>query len=494
MAWALYLSNTSAAFVTDAQLAELDDYELVSRIGPAARAEHLSRRIGHIVYALICAAGAINSRSQMLRSISLLHSLLTSADANLLRTAVRGLVQAYKSDSRISTYSQSDHDLDPPFLRPLVSIAVNRISDVELSAMAAHSLAILLGCSSFDSSVDNAVAPDICAQADVQTRRLIALLITEVVLTSSPRALVALSQLLRRDAARLAFCEKDGLSTLASTLQTHPGKSHTAIGEVVATATEYTDANPVYASYHAVFSVWMLTFATRSDITEAILQNVISSRLVVVLARLLNHASGQRLKIARLTLASLRNMVVGSTSLHHRIRRDLLAAEVPAVIRRLMRMASVQGSLMGNDDDAVADAQTLLDVLDEERMTMSTLDEYVAEVRAGALHASPAHEDDNFWVNHTEAIIDQFRDVTAILADYVKNPKTPPEIRVLACSDLANLLRQSTKARRVILNLSDLKNCLMDLMVHSEDLELKSSALLCVQNMLLHRTLHQRGS
>lgn len=491
MAWSLYLSNASATSVTDAQLAELDDYELICRADSRQAADHLSRRIGPIVYALVCASGAINSRAQMLRSTTLLHSLLTSADASLLRTAVIGLVEAHVSDPRTSSVSHSDHSVEPLFLRPLVNIAIKRISDKELSTVAAHSLAILLGCPSFDSH-DDPIPPDVRTQADIQTRRLISLLITEVVLSSSPRALASLAQLLRRNSSRVAFCEKDGVSTLASTLQTHPGKDHTALGEVVATAHESADVNPVYAAYHAVFCVWMLSFATKPDVVEIILRNVISSRLVVILARLLNHASGQRLKIARVTLASLRNMAVGTTSSHRRIRRDLLAVEVPSILNRLMRMAAVQGSLMGSDEDAVLDAQTLLDALDREKETMSTLDAYLAEVRAGALHSSPVHENENFWVTHTEAIVEQFPDIVDSLGVTVMNPKTPSSIKIIACCDLAHLMRHNPKARRIVLRISGLKVCLMTLMVDSADLELKKAALLCVQNMMMHSSLRQR--
>lgn len=524
MAWALYLSNATATSVTDAQLAELDDYELAVRAGSRARDEHLSHRIGHIVHALVCAAGAIKSRSQMLRSVTTLHTLLTSIGPDMLQTAVRELVTVFESDPR--TKSQSWHTLqstfsptspsrvceqiqsndqisptveaDPPFLRPLVSIAVNRVSDAELSTMAAEVLAILLGHPSFDephkASCTSDIPPYICTQTDVQLRRLIAMLITEIVLTSSPRALAILSRLLRRDTAREIFCEKDGVSTLASTLQTQPDKPQTAIGEQVATVA-YVNAreDPVYASYHAVFSLWMLTFATRPRAVQIFLENVVSSRLVVILARLLNHASGQRLKIARVTLAAAHNMALGETSLHHRVRRDMVAAHVPSILRRLMQMASVRGSLMGNDDDAVADARTLLDKLEHERAHMTTVDAYVAEVRAGALHASPVHIDSAFWAKHSNAIVEHHHDVLTLLFNTVCNELAAMDKRVVACHDLANLIQNSAIARRSVLKNPTIKSTLMALMVTATDPELKKATLLCVQLMLIGRTFRSDG-
>lgn len=494
------------------------------RAGSRSRHDHLSQRIGHIVHALVCAAGAIKSRTQMLRAVTTLHTLLTTVSPDMLRMAVHGVASVYQSDPRTDTQSWNliqptfspmspsqvadgtfdaspsvASNSDPPFLRPLVSIAVNRVSDTEISTIAADVLAILLGHPSFDKSISVSSTPDIpphiCAQVDIQTRKVISMLITEIVLTSSPRALAALSRLLRRDTARAIFCEKDGVSTLASTLYTQPGKSQTAIGEQVAIVSHANvSASPVYASYHAVFSVWMLTFAMRPQVVQLFLQNVVSSRLVVILARLLNHASGQRLKIARVTLASLRNMASGETTLHRRIRRDMLAADVPAVLRRLMQMTSIRGSLMGTDDDAVTDAQTLLDSLEHERASMTTVDAYIAEVRAGVIHSTPVHSDPSFWSRQSDSIMDQYPDTFPLLFDTVSNEKSPSQERVLACNDLANLLQHSAAARRASLKNPSVKPTLMALMVGVTDPALKKAAMLCVQHMLLRRSFRSGGA
>lgn len=483
MAWALYLSAASSSSVTDDQLAELDDYELASRAGPSTRAEHLSRRIGHIVFALVCAAGALNSRQQMLRAVSLLQALLSSADPPLLASAAQGLVSAY------CAHANNDR---PDFLAPLVSIAVDRVSDEQLSATAAHSLCILLGCPVFEPALDKHIPADVCEQVHVQTRKVIAMLITEVMLTASPPALAALSQLLRRDSARLAFCEKDGVSSLAAVLQTQPGHIHTAIGELVATSTRdgrgVGASDPVYASYHAVFSVWMLTFASCDKVLQTVLDKFVSSRLVVVLARLLNHSSEQSFKIARVTLASLCNMAVGSSHLHERIRRDLLAAHAPAVLKRLLGMASASGSFMGTDEDVVANATQLLAVLDDERASMSTRDSYVAELNARALHWSPLHKDAAFWIDNSHALLSHSPGVVHSLAAIVMDGEAEDLQRVVAVSDISKLVRACPPARRAFLAVPGLKAFLMELMLVADEPELKSGALLCVQLLLLHRS------
>lgn len=432
----------------------------------------------------------------MLRSVNLLQQVLTDVDSVLLRDAIRCLAKSHidqphtisasspssASSPILSSVSISEN---PSFLHPLVSIAVNRISDIQLSATAAESLAILLSCSALEPGLDPQVPDLICHEATIQTKRLIAMFITEIVLTSSPRALTSLSRLLRRDVARKAFCEKDGLSTLASTLQTHPDNSHTAIGEIV--ANKPFAADPVSASYHAVFAVWMLSFASDPSVIQLILQNVCSSRLVVVLARLLNHASGQRLKIARVTLASLRNLATGHTALHQRVRRDLIAASVPAILERLLRMTASAGSLIGNDDDAMDDAQALNALLIKEIKFMSTIDSYISEVQAGALHWSPLHKDDSFWMKNAQSIVDNHRGILNMLSNVILDEKSTIEEKVVACNDLAFIMRETVNGRCIALSAEGLKKGLMMLMTTALDTELRCGALTCVQLLMLTR-------
>lgn len=493
MAWSLYLTSGVAPTVTDAQLAELDEFELVARGPPEQVGRYLRQRVAHITHALVCAAGAMPGRQQMLRSVKTLQSVLdaVSPSAPLLRSAVQGLAQLHLEDERLGRAQPPATAADgPPFLRPLVNIAVNRVSDKELSGSAASCLSVLLGCPSFDLGGHDGMPVEVSAQADEQTRRLVRLLITEIVLTASPVALKSLSALLRRDFARDAFCEKDGVSTLASTLLTHPARRHTAIGEIIAsTAVGVHHGQPVSASYHAVFAIWMLSFAASPAILERVLSKVLSSRLLLVLSRLLNHASGQRLKIARVTLSSFRNLASGSTELHMRVRRDLIAAEVPAVLERLKRMASGPGALLGTDEDAMADARELIDLLESERNSMSTLDAYVAEVRAGALHWSPVHKDVAFWVSYSQRLVDEYRDIVMLLAEVLtKSDKSFTTEICVACNDLAFIMRESVSGKAVLRSISGLKASLMQLMISHEDADVRTASLTCTQLLLISST------
>lgn len=598
MAWALYLSSSDSA-LSDAQLAELDDYELASRSGTAAASTYLSTRLGPVVQALVCTAGSLHSRSAMLRSVTLLHSILTSpslSPAPVLRLAVSHLL------------SQHQHSLsDDDFLAPLLSIAVNRVSDVQLSTAAAHALAILLGCKVLDDAAANERQEAVYNAVQTTTKRLVALLITEVVLTSSPHALAALAVLLRRDGAKKVFCEKDGVSTLAATLQTHPHDKYTAIGQVVAnngctepralkhvgvhhpptrnshpyycdnnmyhhhhdvsytypssrstcTDSYYTLSddstvpqqlrhdegaeplgnNAIYASYHAVFAVWTLSFVpARYDdpVTDAVLSAMCVARLPAILARLLAHASGQRLKIARLTLAALRNLAARSD----RVRTDLVRAGVLAALRRLLKDTGVRGSLIGTDDDARADATELLQLLQPLAAPAATLTVLRDELITGPLSAAnPWHSSDEFWRRHaTDALTDVLVGLSRIVrARATQNdkhddhdtysststsedtdtgsemgssseegeggkeeekeqvrravvvPMDDESVRV-ACEDLTMIMRYAGKrGRAAIVAAPGLRDALMAVMVREAVGTVRNAALVCVQTLLVHR-------
>ncbi|CDF39027.1 unnamed protein product [Chondrus crispus] len=229
----------------------------------------------------------------------------------------------------------------------------------------------------------------------------------------------------------------------------------------------------------------MLTFAQRPEVMELVLSHVLSSRLLVVLGRLLNHSSGQRLKIARVTLSSLRNMASGSTVMHTRIRRDLLAAEVPAVLRRLIRMGSGRGALLGADEDAMDDARALAELLQEERASMSTLDAYIAEVQADALHWSPIHRDARFWMVNAQRIVDDHRRVVRQLATVlIESQRQSAEAIAVACNDLSMLMRETTTGKAALLSIEGLKVSLMSLMTCHEDPTVRAATLTCVQYLI----------
>jgi V-ATPase subunit H len=398
---------------------------LAARNGERARADYLALHTGTVSAALVAAARAMNGRSDLLRIAVTLRSILWGAPRPVVRAAIIGIAKAETAASDVV-----DSATAPEFVLPLVKVAVERVSDAALSAAMADSLAALLGSVELDA--DGVLDEGTRRVANDQTMRLVGSLITEVSLTASSRALASLGFLLRRDFARTAFCRRDGVSTLASTLLTDPTDAHPSIGKAVASAdvptvdtidketgnmsgdVQRSRAGPrisvgdgdgsvnrrsgdmcgdaVSATYQAARAVWMLSFAASAACVRDVLSATLSSRLVLVLSKLLDHVSGRRLKIARVVLATLRNLSSGSTDLHIRVRREMIGAGIPSVLHRL----SNSGTVIGRDDDASEDAQFLTDTLASDLREMSTLDLYLGELRSGSLRWSSIHSDEAF--------------------------------------------------------------------------------------------------
>jgi hypothetical protein len=451
-------------------LSVLDEYERAALAGEPLRTSFLNERIGAVCAALVAAARATNGRSDMLRVVETMRSIVWGSSCSAVRDAIVGIIAS---------------DTEPrDFVEPILKIAVERVSDSELSAFAADCLAKILGSAVLE--YDSVVDPLTHKLANDHTRSLVTSLITEVALTASPRALAALGALLRRDFARFEFCERDGVSTLASMLGTSPDFEDTTIGQAVVAGFRQTNSaverEAVAATYHSVFAVWMLSFAASEKCIDKVWMSSMSAGLVLVLAKLLNHVSGRRLKIARVVLGSLRNFAEGKLEVHQNIRREMIGAGVPAALAGLSRL----GTILESDVDAANDAQFLTEILAKDQIDMSTLDMYLVELHAGALRWTPIHSDTAYWTLNAERMISETTEVLPLLANIIstKDP-IPDEVRAVACNDVAQLLRHSLTGRAVVRALPNLKNDLMMLMTSAKDADVRSTALTCVQLLLL---------
>jgi V-ATPase subunit H len=451
-------------------LGVLDDYERAAMAGDAARTSFLGENIGPVCAALVAAVRAVNGRNDMLRVVETLHCIIWGNSYRAVNDAIAGIVAA---------------DREPrDFVEPILKIAIERVSDAEVSALAADCLATIYGSAvlEYGSVVDRQTHK----LANDQTRSLVTSLITEVALTASPRALAAMGALLRRDFARFEFCERDGISTLASMLGTSPEHEDTTIGQAVVAgvsrATSVLEREAVAATYHSVFAVWMLSFAASERCVEKVWSSAMAAGLVLVLSKLLNHVSGRRLKIARVVLGALRNFAEGSSAHHRNIRREMIGAGVMGALSGLSRL----GTILESDIDAANDAEYLMETLAKDQVDMSTLELYLGELRAGALRWTPIHTDVSYWTLHAESMISETTDVLPLLANIIgTTDPIPSEVRAVACSDVAQLLRYSVTGRTIARGVPNLKKDLMILMTSADDPSVRGYALTCVQLLLL---------
>lgn len=465
--------NVRNSSLNESSLGVLDDYEVACRGGESSRLRFVTGNAAALCGALVSAAHALHGRGDMLRITVTLRRLVWGALRPILRDAIVGIADAHRRTG------------GPVFVEPILKIAVERVSDAQLSSNAADSLATIFGSTVLDD--DPNIDENCRTSANEQTMALVNSLITEVALSSSPHALRALCALLRRDYTRQAFCKRDGVSTLASTLLTNPSDLHASIGQAVMDVSDVDakDAvasnDAVAATYSAVFAVWMLSFAASDECIHEVLRCALSSKLILVLGKLLDHVSGRRLKIARVVLATLRNLSSGETELHRRIRQEMVGTGLLGILQRLEGMHLT----IGRDADAVADLGALLTLLANEQTAMSTIDNYLAEIRAGALRWSSLHTDELFWSTNSEKLVTDTNDVVPLLIETVSDSMAAAESRTVACSDLSRLIRLSVNGRRRALKSSSFKPILLGLMTTAEDDELRRQALICVQMLLL---------
>lgn len=452
----------------------LDDYEIAIRSGRCARDDFLRQNTGPICAALVSAAEAVKGRGDMLRVVLTLRAILWNATRDVVREAIKGIAERESNPKSVC------------FVEPVVKIAVERVSDMELAAAAADSAATILGCCALDT--DDSTIARILHAANEQTRTLVDSLITEVALTSSPRALAAVGALLRRDYARQAFCGRDGVSTLAATLATDANyarfrfQPHSAPGSKCAKTNEDAAAGVVNVTYNACLAVWMLSFSTSPACVEVVLSCAISAGLTLVLTKLLDHATGRQLKIVRVILATLKNLASGDTNLHGRVRQQMIGADLLTILRRIRNLATI----LAEDDDAADDAAFVEENLANFQKEMSTLDIYLGELRARALRWSPVHSDETFWAANAERLVTETRDALRIITDILgeKSPASA-EAQIVACSDLAHIVRYSVNGRAAAMATPNLKARLMNLMAGSEDPDLRRMALACVSLLLV---------
>lgn len=452
-------------------LQTLDSYELAVYAGEAARTAYLETEIGAICAALLRVIRCIDGRSGLLRAVEAMRGIVWSASQQMIRKAVLGI---------------AEHDDDDTFLEPLFDIAIKRVSDSELAASAADCLATLLGSSLLD---DEAVLSlTAIEKGKALTKPLMVSLISEIVFVSSSRAISSLGVLLRRDYSRYTFCVLDGVSTLASCLRTDQEEPHTAIGKAVALAAADSRAeaegDAVSATYGTAFSLWMLSYAGSPNCIEQVLEKALEARLPAVLASLILHKSGQRLKVARIVLASLRNLASGDMEVHARFRREMIGAGFLSILPRLQG----PGKGISKDEDADSDATFLRTLLVQEKAHMSNLDIYLEELRGKNLRWSWIHNDQSFWIENSDRLVEEARDcLDALVRVVCDKDDTSDEARSVACSDLANILRFSVAGKAHILKIDGAKEALMGLMASSKSNEVREQALACVQLLLTRR-------
>lgn len=228
--------------------------------------------------------------------------------------------------------------------------------------------------------------------------------------------LSSLCQFVRHDNSRLAFIEKDNLKHLSFLLERNKEESVSIV-------------------YKTVFVYWMLSFAHRAEVKEAVatcLEETFISRHIL---DILKGYSTE--KIIRVTLSFTRNLAEGK--LGQRVSRELVGAGV------LDQMA-VLSSKNWSDKDIIEDINAIQSLLEEERKVMNSFELYREEVLSGALSWTPVHKDSMFWSDNVQRLDRNNFEVVEMLVRLVKEPHSPL-VASIACHDLAMYMKYHPSGR-----------------------------------------------
>jgi hypothetical protein len=284
------------------------------------------------------------------------------------------------------------------------------------------------------------------------------------------RLLAGLSAFLGRDENRVLFCTPRPAGRAPSL---------TPAGPSALAALLHRDVTlPVQATYQAVFCLWLLSFRKQeaaggaagageaASIVAAAMEDAgIPRRLTAVLREV--HAE----KVVRISLATLRNLMLMSTAL----RKEMVGAGLAAALESLCFRR-------WNDDDITEDLRVLADALKSELASMSTFDVYRAEVLSGALEWTPAHSDDAFWRENVDKMDSNNLEVLRCMVRLL-NESTDTTVLSVACHDLAQFVKYHPRGRHIAQSLG-VKGRLMELMA-SGDVEVRRYALNTVQVLMI---------
>jgi V-type H+-transporting ATPase subunit H len=116
------------------------------------------------------------------------------------------------------------------------------------------------------------------------------------------------------------------------------------------------------------------------------------------------------------------------------------------------------------------DLNSLIELTDEYTKTQTTFDEYAAEVYSGHLRWSPPHRNPTFWRENARKILEEDKGaLPKKLADIMAKPwDSDKQVLAIACSDVANLIKEVPEKRAWLEKLG-LKGRCLELMQDKEE-------------------------
>jgi len=256
-------------------------------------------------------------------------------------------------------------------------------------------------------------------------------------------AVAASMKFLNNERYRSSFAAEDTLGSLSSLLKTK--------------------IKNMQLLYQVIYCLWLLSFNPR------VAQSISDTKLVPNLVEIFRISLGQREKVTRMTVATLRNLLDISNNNEQMITYGIVKPLESATTRAWA------------DDDIKTDLQYINQKLEKDIAALSGFDFYKQEVMSGNLTWSTVHKSEKFWRENAHHLEENDHHLLMVLKELLSSSN--PTVQAIAAYDLGEFARFHPRGKIIIQQLG-LKIPLMSLM-DDKDPEVKKNALLAVQKLMV---------
>lgn len=229
--------------------------------------------------------------------------------------------------------------------------------------------------------------------------------------------------------------------------------------------------NNLQLQYNTLLVLWLITFEAKPSADIITMFDIVPLYFDIV-------KNSVKEKIIRLSIATLVNTVTLAPS----------KAINSLLLNSGLTLSKTLSERKWADDELVDDLQKLTTTLQEAFDSMTTFDEYKAELDSKHLRWSPPHRLETFWKENAEKFKEQDWKVLKQLADIVSSNSNEggvdPVVLAVALNDISHVITEFPEAVKVIERLG-IKVSIMELMNHANP-EVKYEALKTTQNFISH--------
>ncbi|CAG0888999.1 unnamed protein product [Cyprideis torosa] len=238
-----------------------------------------------------------------------------------------------------------------------------------------------------------------------------------------------------------------------------------ALGRILSPALDF------QVQYQLIFCLWILSFDP--NLCSLIQQKL---ELAPVLSEIFGSSS--REKVKRISLAVLRNLIEKEDNAQRKKETCILL-----IHGRILKNIGHLKEKPIDDVEFEEDMNYVEEALNSVLLTLSSFDEYAAEIRSGRLEWSPVHRSPRFWIENAEKLNRRGYELLKMLIHLLDSSKNPLILSV-ACHDLGEYVRHYTPGKQVLEALGG-KHLIMQCLAHG-DPGVRYEALISLQKLMVH--------